>query len=247
MNILKDKVCIITGGAQGMGEFHARRFVEEGAKLVITDLNEEKGNEVAKDIGENCIFIKQDVSSEDDWDKVITETKEKFGKIDVLVNNAGVGVFKDILDITKDDMDFIYKVNQLGLFLGVKKVGEVMKEQGSGSIINISSVDGIVSAPTATAYAASKHAVEGITKSAAIDLGQFNIRVNTVCPGIIKTPMTSQDDVEAYLEELEKTIPLRRRGEPEESTGPVLFLASDDSTYVTGTHIIIDGGMTCQL
>lgn len=247
MKNLDQKVVLITGAAKGMGESHARAFVEAGSKVIITDIDIDGANKLAEELGENTLALQLDVSKADQWAQVVKQAQEAFGPINVLVNNAGVGVFKPIEDLTEDDLRLHFEINELGVFLGMQAVIPTMKENGGGSIVNISSVDGIIAAPTATAYAASKHAVEGMTKGAAIDLGSDNIRVNTVCPGIIKTDMASQEDVEAYLQELEQSIPLRRRGLVEETSDLVLFLASDSSTYITGTSHVIDGGMICQL
>ena len=206
MGKLDNKVAIITGAAQGMGAMHARKFAEEGAKVVVTDINEEAGKALVEEIGENAVFMKLDVSKSANWEEVIALTEEKFGPVTVLVNNAGVG-----------------------------------------SIVNISSVDGLVSAPTAIAYSASKHAVTGMTKGAAAELGPFNIRVNSVHPGIIETPMAEQGDVYEYIKQLEKDIPLRRTAKPEEVSNLVIYLASDDSSYSTSAQFVVDGGMISDL
>lgn len=247
MKNLDKKVVLITGAANGMGASHARAFVEAGSKVVITDIDFDKAEKLAEELGDNALALSLDVSKADQWGDVIKQTEEAFGPITVLVNNAGVGVFKPIEDLSEKDLRTHFEINELGVFLGMQAVIPGMKDQGGGSIVNISSVDGIVAAPTATAYAASKHAVEGMTKAAAIDLGPDNIRVNTVCPGIIQTDMASQEDVDAFLKELEKEIPLRRRGKIEESSDLVMFLASDSSSYITGSSLVIDGGMLAKL
>ena len=165
----------------------------------------------------------------------------------MLVNNAGIGIFKTLEELTVKDFELTFKVDELGVFLGMQKVLPSMKKAGVGSIVNISSVDGLVSAPTAIAYSASKHAVTGMTKGAAAELGQYNIRVNSVHPGIVKTPMADQPDVEAYLKQLEQDIPLRRRAEVEEISNLVIYLASDNSSYSTGSQFVVDGGMISDL
>jgi len=247
MGKLDGKVAIITGSAQGMGAMHARKFVEEGAKVAITDLNFEGAQKLADELGENAIALKLDVSSEENWLEVVAKTEEAFGPINVLVNNAGIGIFKTLEELTVKDFELTFKVDELGVFLGMQKVLPSMKKAGVGSIVNISSVDGLVSAPTAIAYSASKHAVTGMTKGAATELGQYNIRVNSVHPGIIKTPMADQPDVEEYLKQLEQDIPLRRRAEVEEVSNLVVYLASDDSSYSTGAQFVVDGGMISDL
>jgi 3alpha(or 20beta)-hydroxysteroid dehydrogenase len=247
MGKLDNKVAIITGAAQGMGAMHARMFVEEGAKVVITDINEEAGQALAEELGENALFMKLDVSKADNWAAVVDVTEKAFGPITVLVNNAGVGIFKTLDDLTEADFRLTFEIDELGVFLGMKAVVPSMKVAGIGSIVNISSVDGLVSAPTAIAYSASKHAVTGMTKGAAAELGQFNIRVNSVHPGIVATPMAEQGDVYEYIKQLEKDLPLRRTGKPEEISNLVIYLASDDSSYSTGSQFVVDGGMISDL
>ena len=247
MGKLTGKVAIITGAAQGMGESHVRKFIEEGAKVAITDVNLEGAQKLADELGENAIALKLDVSSEENWIEVVEKTEEAFGPVNVLVNNAGIGIFKPLEELTIADFELTFKVDELGVFLGMQKVVPSMKKAGVGSIVNISSVDGIVSAPTAIAYSSAKHAVTGMTKGAAAELGPHNIRVNSVHPGIIKTPMAAQDDVEEYLKQLEQDIPLRRRADVEEVSNLVVYLASDDSSYSTGAQFVVDGGMISDL
>lgn len=245
---LQNKIAIITGAAQGMGAMHARKFVEEGAKVTISDVNLEAAQALADEIGEGAIALKLDVTKADNWAEVVAKTEEAFGApVNVLVNNAGVGIFKPLEELTEADFRLTFEVDELGVFLGMKTVVPSMKKAGVGSIVNISSVDGLVSAPTAIAYSASKHAVTGMTKGAAAELGQFNIRVNSVHPGIIKTPMAAQPDVEEYLKQLEQDIPLRRRAEVEEVSNLVVYLASEDSSYSTGSQFVVDGGMISDL
>ena len=247
MGRLNDKIALITGAAQGMGEMHARLFVEEGAKVVITDINEDKGQTLAEELGDNALFLKLDVSNGDNWDQVIKDAEEKFGTINVLVNNAGIGIFKLLEDLTVDDFRKTFEIDELGVFLGMQRIAPSMKKAGKGSIVNISSVSGLFGAPTGVAYCASKHAVTGMTKAAAAELGQHNIRVNSVHPGTIQTDMSGQGDVAEYVKELEKDIPLKRMGEIEEISKLVLFLASDDSSYSNGAQFVADGGMVADL
>lgn len=247
MGLLEGKVAIITGAAQGMGEQHARRFIKEGAKVVLTDINDKLGQEVAASLGPNALYQHLDVSKAAEWQSVIKTTEEKFGYITVLVNNAGYGVFKTLDELTEDDFHKTFAIDEMGVVLGMKYVSQSMKKAGTGSIINISSVDGLVGCATAVAYCSSKHAVTGMTKAAACEYGPFGIRVNSVHPGVIKTPMADQPDVVEYIKKLEQDIPLRRRAEPSEVSGVVTFLASDDASYCTGMQLVVDGGLICDL
>mgnify|MGYP003366328690 FL=1 len=244
MDRLKDKVAIITGASQGMGASHAKLFVSEGAKVAITDINEEKGNQVDAELGNVTIFIKQDVSSESDWQNVVHTTVDPFGKLDLLVNNAGISINKSLDDMSVDDYLKIFKINQLSVFLGTKYAAPALRKNGSGSIVNISSMNGLVGG--AVGYTDTKFAVRGLTKAAALQLAKDNIRVNSVHPGVIATPMILQGDSKAVIEQFAKNIPLQRVAEPSEVSKTVLFLASDDSSYSTGSEFIIDGGLTAQ-
>lgn len=235
---------IITGAAQGMGEAHARRFIVEGAKVVITDLNQDKGQALAAELGKNALFIQQNVTSEQDWQKVITNTEQQFGPVNVLVNNAGITMAKSILDTSLDDYRRIVDINQVSVFLGMKAVIGSMKKAGGGSIVNISSINGLVGG--AIGYTDSKFAVTGMTKAAALECAAFGIRVNSVHPGVIETPMIMQADTKDAVAAFAKTIPLKRLAKVEEVTQLVLYLASDDSSYSTGSEFVVDGGLTAQ-
>lgn len=241
---MEGKVAIITGAAQGMGAAHARRLVEEGAKVVLTDLNEEKGQATAAELGENALFVKQNVTSAEDWAKVVEEAEKAFGKVDVLVNNAGITMAKSILDMTEEEYRRIVDINQLSVFLGMKAVIPAMQKAGGGSIVNISSMNGIVAG--AIGYTDTKFAVRGMTKAAAIECANYGIRVNSVHPGVIATPMVVQEDTKAAVEAFAKHIPLKRVAQSEEVSNLVLYLASDESSYSTGSEFIIDGGLTAQ-
>ena len=250
MGMLEGKVAIITGAAQGMGEKHAIRFVKEGAKVVLTDIQDAPGQALAEKLGENAVYMHLDVTSESQWADVAAKTEEKFGPITTLVNNAGYGKFLPMDTLSGSDYERHMNINFMGIFYGIKAVIASMRRAGNGSIINISSVDGVRGAATGTAYCAAKHAVEGLTKAAAVEYGKDNIRVNCINPGIIKTPMSEADADPAlieFLKQMEKGIPLARRAEAEEVSGPVAFLASDDSSYVSGTSIIVDGGYICHI
>lgn len=244
MDRLKDKVAIITGSAQGMGEAHARLFIEEGAKVVLTDLNEEKGRSLVSELGENAIFVKQNVTKIEDWAKVLEETEKNFGAVNILINNAGVTMNKSIKDTTEEDYHRIFEINQLSVFLGIKSVISSMEKVGGGSIVNISSMNGLVAG--AIGYTDTKFAVRGMTKAAAMELASLNIRVNSVHPGVIETPMIVQEDTKDSIKEFSKYIPLRRVAKSEEVSKLILFLASDDSSYSTGSEFVVDGGMTAK-
>lgn len=241
---LQNKTAIITGSAQGMGATHARKFIEEGANVVLTDLNQEKGEALAKELGENALFVKQDVTSEQDWAKVVEQTQKAFGGIDVLVNNAGITMAQSILNTSLEQYRKILEINQVSVFLGMKAVLPTMREAKAGSIINISSINGLVGG--AIGYTDSKFAVRGMTKAVALESAPFGIRVNSVHPGVIETPMIMQGDAKAAVEQFAKTIPLKRIAKPEEVTSIVLYLASDDSSYSTGSEFVVDGGLTAQ-
>jgi 3alpha(or 20beta)-hydroxysteroid dehydrogenase len=248
MNRLAGKLALITGSARGMGEAHARLFVAEGAKVILTDLSEQAGQAIAQELGENALFLKHDVTKLADWQRVVAEGEAKFGPVTVLVNNAGVlGPIADTTELTEDDYLKVCAINQHGVFYGMQAVIPSMLKAGLGSIVNISSVAGIVSiygAPS-LAYVASKFAVRGMTKKTAVEFGGKNIRVNSVHPGFINTPMMAEATNEEGGDAL-GLIPLGRLAEPREVSQLVLFLASDESSYITGTEHIIDGGMTAQ-
>lgn len=244
MKRLEGKVAIVTGAAQGMGASHVKRFVEEGAKVVFTDINEELGSKLEKDLGENAKFVKQDVTNESDWQNVVKQTEEAFGTIDILVNNAGISVNRPLLEMTEDEYRKIVDINQVSVFLGTKAVVPSMTKAGKGSIVNISSMNGLVGG--AVGYTDTKFAVRGITKATALQLGHLNIRVNSVHPGVIETPMVTQGDSVEVIKEFSKHIPIKRVAKPEEVTNLVLYLASDESSYSTGSEFVIDGGLTAQ-
>ena len=241
---LQDKVIIITGAAQGMGETHARLCLTEGAKVVLTDINAEKGQALAAKLGDKALFIKHDVTDEEDWQHVVSTTEVHFGPVDVLVNNAGITMAKSLLDTSLDEYRRILEINQVSVFLGMKSVVPSMKKSEHGSIINISSINGLVGG--AIGYTDSKFAVRGMSKAAALELAQYRIRVNSVHPGVIATPMIMQGDTKTAVENFAKSIPLKRVAQPEEVSAMVLFLASDDSSYSTGSEFIVDGGLTAQ-
>lgn len=244
MKRLENKVAIITGAAQGMGAAHAKLFIENGAKVVLTDLNEEKGQAFAQQLGENAVFVKQNVASEEDWQHVLAVAEETFGPVNVLVNNAGITFAKNMLDVTVEEYRRIVDINQVSVFIGMKTVAPSMMKAGGGSIVNISSMNGLVGG--AIGYTDTKFAVRGMTKAAALNLAPMGIRVNSVHPGVIATPMVVQEDTKAAVEAFAQHIPMKRVAQPEEVSNMVLFLASDDSSYSTGSEFVIDGGLTAQ-
>ena len=242
MKRLKDKVVIITGSAQGMGKMHAEKALNEGAKVVITDINKELGLQTSQTLGENAIFIQHDVANEEHWSNVISTVIEKWGRIDVLVNNAGITYSTPLEELSLASYMKIVNINQVSVFLGMKTVAETMKSQNAGAIINISSMNGLVGG--AIGYTDTKFAVRGMTKAASRELSPFNIRVNSVHPGVIQTPMLEQEDVKEQVEQFKKTIPMRRVAQVEEVSNMVIFLASDEASYSTGAEFVIDGGLT---
>ncbi|MDR7210220.1 glucose 1-dehydrogenase [Flavobacterium piscis] len=247
MKRLEGKVAIITGGARGMGEAHARLFVEHGAKVIITDVLEDEGVALAESLGDNAIFIKHDVTSEEGWMRIVETTEKHFGNITVLVNNAGIaGKFANVADLDFNEYKKVMAVNSDGVFLGMKSVIPSMLKAGQGSIVNISSVSGLQVAPGSpnAAYVGSKFAVTGLTKMAALEYATRNIRVNSVHPGGVKTGIVDPklfDDPKI----LEPT-PLGRLATPIEVAYVSLFLASDESSYLTAAEYKVDGGMTAK-
>ena len=234
---------IVTGAAGAMGEQEARMFAERGANVVLTDVRADEGTAIADDIGKSAVFVPHDVSSESGWNSVIETALSSFGSVNVLVNNAAISKAIKLIDTDVDTFDLFYRINQLGVYLGMKSVVEPMKAAGGGSIINISSVAGLRGASTLFAYSASKWAVRGMTQSAALELARFKIRVNAVFPGVIDTPMNAPNPP-GMNDVLVKTTPLRRMGESHEVAEAVLFLASPEASFATGAELAIDGGMS---
>jgi len=244
MSRLDDKVAVITGAAGGMGRTHSRRFIDEGAKVVLADLEGTGGKEFAEELGDNALFVATDVTNEDAWENLVEKTEDTFGPIDILINNAGIVEAQSIQDTSYEDYQKTIKINQDGIFLAMKHIYPSMKKTENGSIVNISSVNGIIGAAGNSAYVASKFSVRGLTKAAAADFADDNIRVNSVHPGTISTPMTEQDDLQDIVDAAVEDTPMNRLAEPEEVTELVLFLASDASTFSTGSEFTIDGGLS---
>jgi 3(or 17)beta-hydroxysteroid dehydrogenase len=254
MDRVKGKVAIVTGGAGGLGQAEASLLAKEGAEVVITDIDEvaiEKAVAEINNHGGRTIFVKHDVTSEADWSGVMSRTLEEFGRLDILVNNAGVIFYKKIADTSLAEWRWLMSVNLDGVFLGTKFAIEAMKRTGGGSIINISSVAGLIGNPDAAAYHASKGGVRLFTKAAAIECSKagysYNIRVNSIHPGVIKTAMADglmQDEIK-YKTAL-SWHPIGDFGEPEDVAYGVLYLASDESKFITGSELVIDGGWTAR-
>ena len=248
---LENKVALISGGARGMGAAEARMFAREGAKVVIGDVLDAEGTRVAAEIAESggdALFVHLDVTHEEDWRSAIGAATSSFSKLDVLVNNAGIWRRGRVEDTTVEDWDMILDVNAKGVFLGTKLAIPEMRKAGGGSIINISSTAGLVGGPRSSAYTASKGAVRLFTKATAVQYAQEGIRANSIHPGPIDTPMIQQvwHGEEQSREAALARTPLGRIGTPEDIAYGVLFLASDESSFMTGSELVIDGGSTAQ-
>ena len=254
---LEGKVALITGAASGVqgelmgfGGAAAWLFAGEGAKLVLTDVNEDMGRRAEAQLrehGHDAVFARLDVTSEEDWEAAISLTMDTYGRLDILVNNAGTGGRLRLEDTTEEIWDGQMDVHAKGAFLGMKRAIPEMRKSGGGSIINVSSIYGLVGSQTSTAYHAAKGAVRILTKSAAAQYAGENIRVNSIHPGFCRTPMTNasyQDPT--HYDALLQRIPMGRVGQPQELAQGMLYLASDESSYVTGSELVIDGGVTAQ-
>ena len=244
MGQLDGKVALITGGARGQGAAEATRFVKEGATVRITDVLHDDGGALADELGGSASYRPLDVRNAEEWQTVVDEIVAEHGRLDVLINNAGIFAIGDMASTTEDDWHRMLDVNQTGVFLGMKTVAPQMKEQGSGSIVNISSIAGLRGTGAAFAYGATKWAVRGMTKSAAQELGPFGVRVNSIHPGIIETPMLELLGGDGAA--LTERTPLGRSADAEEVAKLALFLASDESSYSTGSEFVIDGGWTAM-
>jgi 3alpha(or 20beta)-hydroxysteroid dehydrogenase len=239
---VQGKVALITGAARGQGEAEARRFVAEGASVMLTDVHD--GTAVAGELGDAAAFHPLDVTDPVQWERAVAATVVRFGRLDVLINNAGIGVVGalDGLDVATHQR--VIDVNLNGVYHGMRAVAAPMAAGGGGAIVNISSIDGLVGVLGMTSYSASKFAVTGMTRSAAIELGPRGIRVNSIHPGVINSPMVQQagPEIRAKLDRLMAMQPIARMGEPEEVAALALFLASDEAAYITGAQVVIDGG-----
>ncbi len=240
---LQDKVAIVTGGARGMGAATIRLFAREGAQVVIADMAEAEGAALAAELGEPALFHRLDVAREDDWVGLVAAVLARHGRIDALVNNAGVTSFAPIEELRVEEIDRVLGINLKGPMLGLKHVGRVMRQAGRGAVVNISSVDGFRGANSLSLYSASKWAVRGFTKTAALEFGPHGVRVNSIHPGGVDTTMgnpqgqTGEERNWSY-----GRVPLQRIGEPEEIAAASLFLCSDEASYVNGAELAVDGG-----
>jgi len=245
MGRLDGKVAFITGGARGQGLEAAKLFVREGARVVLGDLLDAEGKESAGSIGDDAHFVHLDVTNEEDWKTAISEAEQRYGDVTVLLNSAGILKFGKITEQPLAEYMSVINVNQVGVFLGMRAVFESMKRAGGGSIINVSSVEGLRGSVGLAAYTASKFAVRGMTKVATGEFGKFGIRVNSIHPGVIDTAMlraqTGDIDLNAVFK---RGVPLRRTGTPQDVANLALFLASDESSYCSGAEFVVDGGAT---
>ncbi|MEV0317096.1 SDR family NAD(P)-dependent oxidoreductase [Streptomyces sp. NPDC050658] len=253
MGKLDGRVVIVTGAARGQGEQEARLFAEEGAKVVIGDVLDEQGEALAAELGEGSArYVHLDVGREDDWEAAVGAAKDAFGKVDGLVSNAGILRFNELVSTPLDEFRQIIQVNQIGCFLGIRTVAPEIAAAGGGTIVNTASYTALTGMAYVGAYAATKHAILGLTRVAAMELADRNIRVNAVCPGAVDTPMTNPAQLdptadpaearEAVAELYKKLVPLGRIGKPEEVAALALFLTGGDSAYITGQPFVIDGG-----
>ncbi|GAB2995688.1 glucose 1-dehydrogenase [Mycobacterium bourgelatii] len=241
MGRVDGKVALISGGARGMGAEDARLLVQEGAKVVIGDVRDDEGGALAAELGDSARYVHLDVTQLEQWEAAVATAVGEFGKLNVLVNNAGIVAAGPLREFRMDKWQQVIDVNLTGTFLGMRAAVDPMTEAGGGSIINVSSIEGIRGAPLVHPYVASKWGVRGITKSAALELAPLNIRVNSLHPGFIRTPMT------AHLPEDMVTIPLGRAADAREVATFVVFLASDEASYATGSEFIVDGGLVTDV
>ena len=240
---LHGKVALVSGGARGIGEGIVRRFISEGARVVIGDILVAEGQALAAELGDAAMFVSLDVTSRTQWDSAVTAAVAKFGGLDCLVNNAGVIIFKTVDDLSEAEIRRILNINVLGVMLGTQAAIPALEQRG-GSIINMSSADGISGANALSAYCASKFAVRGFTKSCALELGPRGIRVNSIHPGGIVSAMTNPGNFDrSIIDKAYRIYPAQRAGDPEDIAAAAAFLASDDARYCFGTELSVDGGL----
>ncbi|MCC2603706.1 glucose 1-dehydrogenase [Sphingopyxis yananensis] len=244
MRRLENKVALVTGGARGIGEGIVRRFIAEGAKVLITDILDDLGEALAAELGDNCAYFHHDVRSRSEWDAAIQAAEKQFGGLNILVNNAGTILFRAFEDHQDADIDRLLDVNLRGVILGCQAAIPALEKAGGGSIVNMSSADGIAGANAVTVYCATKFAVRGLTKALALELGPRKIRVNSIHPGGIYTPLANPMQTER--EEYDKGFwiyPAQRAGDPADIAAAAAYLASDDAAYCMGTELSVDGGL----
>lgn len=246
MGRLDSKVALITGGSRGLGAATAELFVEEGAKVVIADVRPGEGKALADKLGGAAHFAELDVTNEDGWSTVVADTVANLGGLDILVNSAGVLSIAPLVTSTSEEYQRVTQVNQFGTYLGMRSVLPTMLEAGKGSIVNISSIDGVSGMPGMSLYSATKHAVIGLTRSVAQEVAALGVRVNAVCPGLMPTPMVLEADLSALgdvdVNAIVSQIPMKRPSDVREVANCVAFLASDEASYVTGIEMLVDGG-----
>lgn len=243
---LKGKVALISGGARGQGASEAELFISEGARVVIGDVLDDEGKATAERLGEACRYVHLDVTVEEDWQNALQFTIDEFGPPDTLINNAGIFIIRPIAMTSVEDFERVQSINTTGVFLGIKTVGPVMCEKQRGSIINISSVAGLKGTAGTIAYSASKWAVRGMTKCAANEYAAFGVRVNSIHPGIIDTPMAQEFKDLGVMDAVRQNIPMGHETGPESVANLALYLASDESAYSTGSEFVVDGGMVAR-
>ncbi len=246
MRRLDGKVALVTGAARGMGAAHARRLAAEGAKVLVTDVADDDGMAVAKELGASGHYAHLDVRDEGQWQSAVDAALQAFGRLDILVNNSGVQRAASIADTTPEAFRFILDINLYGTFLGLRAAAPVIAASGGGAIVNIASIAGLVGTAGGSAYTASKHAVIGLTKVAAMELAASGIRVNAICPGPVLTPLMDGLNAEVGFDAsalIASKLPMQRCALPEEISNMVIFLASEESSYCTGAAFVADGGL----